>query len=190
MRTDGGRTGALRITRAIGASALLVVGAVHLEQYTVAHFSDIPTIGPLFLVNFVAATSLGLVLLIPMRASARGGRLLFDSMAALAGIGVSAGALAALVISEHTQLFGFMEHGYRLEIVIALIAETMAILALGVFLVLVDRRARQLRERIVTREGLKEFRSSLSSPHDGPRTRLESVSADPEEHGAGGGSSN
>ncbi len=84
MRTDVGRTGALRITRAIGASALLVVGAVHLEQYTVAHFSDIPTIGSLFLMNFVAATSLGLVLLIPMRVSARGGRLLSsDSLTTL-----------------------------------------------------------------------------------------------------------
>jgi hypothetical protein len=39
----------LSVTRAIGAIALLVVGGVHLEQYTVAHFSVIPTIGPLFL---------------------------------------------------------------------------------------------------------------------------------------------
>lgn len=45
-----------------------------------------------------------------------------------------------------------MEHGYRLEIVIALTAETIAILALGAFLVLVDRWARELRERIVTRD--------------------------------------
>ncbi len=59
-------------------------------------------------------------------------------MAALAGIGVAAGAMAALLISEQTPLFGFMEHGYRIEIVIALAAEAVAILSLGVFLVLAD----------------------------------------------------
>jgi hypothetical protein len=36
-----------------------------------------------------------------------------------------------LFISEHTPLFGFMEHGYRLEIVIALAAEAVAIISLG-----------------------------------------------------------
>ncbi len=85
MKPGGGptyRIPVLSVTRALGAIALLVVGGVHLEQYTVAHFSVIPTIGPLFLVNFIAATSLGLVLLIPIRRSARRGRLLFDSLAA------------------------------------------------------------------------------------------------------------
>src|SRR5436305_13625887 len=42
---------ALRIARAVDALAMLVVGGVHLEQYTVAYFSVIPTIGALFLVN-------------------------------------------------------------------------------------------------------------------------------------------
>lgn len=43
--------------RRLAAIALLTVGAVHLEQYTVAHYSAIPTIGSLFLANFVAATA-------------------------------------------------------------------------------------------------------------------------------------
>ena len=146
------RIRALRVARAVGAIALLVVGGVHLEQYTVAHFSAIPTIGPLFLVNFIAATSLGLLLLIPIRRSARRGRLLVDSMAALAGIGVSAGALAALLISEHRPLFGFMEHGYRVEIVIAIAAEVGAIVSLGVFLAIADRRAHELRASLDTRD--------------------------------------
>jgi hypothetical protein len=133
------------VARFVGGIALLVVGGVHLEQYTVAHFSVIPTIGPLFLVNFIAGTSLGLVLLIPIRRSARPGRLLFDSLAALAGIGVAAGAMAALLISEHRPLFGFMEHGYRLEIVIAIAAEAVAIASLGVFLAIANRRADQPR---------------------------------------------
>jgi hypothetical protein len=129
---------ALCIARAVAAIALLVTGAVHLEQYTVAHFSDIPTIGSLFLLNFTAATSLGLVLLIPIRGSARRGRVLFESMAALAGIAVAAGAMAGLLISEQTPLFGFMEHSYRLEIVIAIAAEAVAILSLGAFLALAE----------------------------------------------------
>jgi hypothetical protein len=152
-RGPGDRMRALRAARTLGAIALLVVGGVHLEQYTVAHFSVIPTIGPLFLVNFIAATSLGLLLLIPTRRSARRGRLLFESLAALAGIGVAAGALAALLISEHRPLFGFMEHGYRLEIVIAIASEAVAIVSLGVFLAIAGRRPHDLRARLVTRDG-------------------------------------
>lgn len=139
-----------RTARAIGALALLVVGGVHLEQYTAAHFSVIPTIGALFLLNFIAATSLGLVLLVPVRGSAGRRRLLADSLAALSGLGVAAGALAGLVISEHAPLFGFVEHGYRLEIVIAIAAEAVAILSLGALLVMTDRRLRELEQPVAT----------------------------------------
>jgi hypothetical protein len=145
----GDRVTGLRIARALGAIALLVVGGVHLEQYTVAHFSVIPTIGPLFLVNFIGGTLLGLVLLAPVRGTYRPHRLVVDSLAALAGIGLAVGAMAALLISEQTPLFGFMEHGYRLEIVIALAAETVAIVSLGVFLACAHRRARRLRSKAV-----------------------------------------
>jgi hypothetical protein len=151
MADDRHRLAALRVTRFLGASALLVVGGVHLEQYTVAHFSAIPTIGPLFLVNFIAASSLGLLLLIPIGHSVHRGRLLLDSLAALAGIGVAVGALAALLISEHTRLFGFMEHGYRLEIVIAIASEVVVIVSFGVFLVVADRWGHELRERAPAR---------------------------------------
>jgi hypothetical protein len=130
----------------VGAAALLVVGGVHLEQYIVAHYSVIPTIGPLFLVNFIAATALGLLLLIPMRGSSRR-LLLFDSFAALSGIGIAAGALAGLLISEQTPLFGFTEFGYRLEIVIALVSEVVAILSLGVFLTVANRRTAERRQK-------------------------------------------
>lgn len=160
-RGPGHRIAVLSVARAIGAIALLVVGGVHLEQYSVAHFSVIPSIGPLFLVNFIAATSLGFVLLIPIRRSARHGRLLFDSLAALAGIGVAAGALAALLISEHTPLLGFMEHGYRIEIVIAIASESVAIVSLGIFLAIADRRAHELRARRVTRD---ETGNAASTP--------------------------
>jgi hypothetical protein len=121
-------------TRLLGALALFVVGGVHLEQYSVAHFSVIPTIGTLFMANFIAATAAGLVLLVAAAPGLRRIRPLLDVGAALAGIGVAAGAIAALLISEHAPLFGFMERGYRSEIVITIVAEGLAIVVLSVFL--------------------------------------------------------
>lgn len=67
-------------------------------------------------------------------------RELTDATAALGGLGVAAGALTALLISERAPLFGFMEHGYRIEILIAIAAETIAIVALGTVLALTWQR--------------------------------------------------
>ena len=139
------RISGLVIARVAGAVALLVVGGIHLEQYTAGHFSVVPTIGTLFFVNFVAATVLGLWLLAPVRNRYRPVRLALDCAASFAGIGVAGGALIALLISETRPLFGFMEQGYRLEIVIALVSEAAAIVLLGAFLALAWTRARGLR---------------------------------------------
>ena len=132
---DRTRTRALTATRTLGPLALLVIGIVHYQQYRSAFYSSIPTIGPLFLLNFVAGTSLGLFLIVPVRP--RLGRLgkLLDQFAALAGLGVAAGALVALVVSEHTPLFGFMEHGYRFVIVLTIAADATAIVLLTLFLI-------------------------------------------------------
>jgi hypothetical protein len=121
-------------TRTLGALALLVVGGVHYQQYHYDFYSAIPTIGPLFLANFVAATVLGLFLLSPRRASGRRGTTL-DRLAALAGVGVAAGALVGLLVSEHTPLFGFSEHGYRFAIVLALVSEALVMVMLSLFLI-------------------------------------------------------
>lgn len=134
------RLRSLRTAQAVGALSLFVVGGVHLEQYYVAYFSVVPTIGPLFLANFVGATISGLVLLVPIRLAAGRLWLALDSLVALAGIGLSLGGFAGLLVSEHTPLFGFMEHGYRLEIVLALAAEAVATVSLSVFLACVLRR--------------------------------------------------
>ena len=139
------RISSLVVARIAGGVALLVVGGIHLEQYTVGHFSVVPTIGTLFLVNFVAATVLGLWLLVPVRGGYRPLRLAVDCAVSVAGIGVAGGALIALLISEARPLFGFMEQGYRIEIVIALVSEAAAIIFLGGFLVLAWARARGLR---------------------------------------------
>jgi hypothetical protein len=128
-------TPSLIATRTLGALALLVIGGVHYQQYRYAFYSSIPTIGPLFLANFIGATALGLFLLTPVSSwLGRRGRSL-ERVAARAGIGVAAGGLVALLISEHTPLFGFMEHGYRFVIVLAIASDAVAIALLALFLV-------------------------------------------------------
>ena len=74
--------------------------------------------------------ALGLILLVPLRRTAGRRRLAFEALVTLAGIAVATGTLAALLISEYMPLFGFMEQGYRLEIVIAIAAEVVALMSL------------------------------------------------------------
>jgi hypothetical protein len=125
----------LTATRILGAITLLLIGGIHYQQYRYAFYSSVPTIGPLFLANFIGATVLGLFLLAPGKT--RLGRLgnVLEQLAALAGIGLAASGLAALLISEHTPLFGFMEHGYRFVIVLTITSEAVAIALLTLFLV-------------------------------------------------------
>jgi hypothetical protein len=133
----------LATSRLLGAFGLLATGGIHLEQYIVADYRAVPTIGPLFLLNFIAGTLLGLYFLVPARASGGPIRRWVETSAALAGWGVAAGSLVALLISEHTLLFGFMEHGYRLEIVIAIVAEGITLVAVGAVLALMSSRSRR-----------------------------------------------
>jgi hypothetical protein len=125
----------LIVARTVGAISLLVIGGIHYQQYRYALYSIVPTIGPLFIVNFIAATALGLFLLAPLKS--RLGRLgdRLDQFAALAGVGVATSGLAALLISEHTPLFGFREYGYRFVIVLTIVSEAVAIAMLTLFLV-------------------------------------------------------
>jgi hypothetical protein len=116
------------VLRASGAIAVLVVGAVHLDQYFVVHFDVVPTIGPLFLLNFIGATVIGLGLLIP---SAR--LRVLHMLLALGGIGLAATAFVFLLVSEHRTLFGFHDYGYRTAIVVALAAEAAAVVLLAGF---------------------------------------------------------
>ena len=127
--------GLMALVRLLAAISLLAVGGVHIQQYIVQDYRVIPTIGPLFLLNFIGGTVLGLYFLIPLGGRAGRVRLVMDAVAALAGCFVAAGALVALLVSEHTPLFGFMEHGYRFAIVFAIASEAVAIVALTILLV-------------------------------------------------------
>jgi hypothetical protein len=124
------------LTRYLGAAALLAVGIEHLQQYTVAHYSAIPTIGTLFALNFASATVVALGLVAPVeRIAHRFGRLLLALLAA-SGIGIAIGSLAGLFVSESGGLFGFMEAGYRTAIVLSIALEAATALLLGAFLAL------------------------------------------------------
>jgi hypothetical protein len=131
----------LTATRMLAGLTLLAIGGIHYQQYRYAFYSAIPTIGPLFLLNFIGATGLGLFLLAPgkSRLGRLGNRL--EQLTALAGIGLAASGLAALLISENAPLFGFMEHGYRFVIVLTITSEVVAIAVLTLFLVLARSRA-------------------------------------------------
>jgi hypothetical protein len=135
----GGRTPAdgrgLALSRVLGALAVLVVGAVHLEQYFAVHFEVVPIIGPLFALNFAGATVIGLGLLLPL------GRLrILHALLAVGGIGLAATSFVFLFVSEHQPLFGFQDYGYRAAILIALAAEGAAVLFLGTYLAARFRR--------------------------------------------------
>jgi hypothetical protein len=121
--------------RVLGALATLAVGAVHLWQYFKL-YSEVPTIGTLFVLNFAGATVIGLALLAPIEriAGRRGGAAV--AALALAAIGLAATSFLFLLISEHTPLFGFKEPGYDpAGIAAARVSEIATVVLLGAFLV-------------------------------------------------------
>jgi hypothetical protein len=136
---------AQRAVRYLGAAALLGVGIDHIQQYFGASYSFIPTIGTLFVLNFASAVLLAAGLVAPLeRIFARAGKPILGFLA-VSGIGVAMGSLIALLISEQTPLFGFMESGYRQAIVISIVLEVSAALMLGAFLVELLRPGRERR---------------------------------------------
>jgi hypothetical protein len=134
--TRGGSQGRLLLAaRALGALSLLATGAVHLQQFE-RLYSQIPTIGTLFVLNFAGATAIGLALLSPVeRIGGRHGSLILVLLAG-AGIALAAVAFTFLLISEQTPLFGFKEPGYDPPAIAASRgAEIASVLFLGTFLI-------------------------------------------------------
>ena len=127
------------IARYLGGVSILLVGAVHAQQYYQAYFSVVPTIGTLFLLSFVGAGAVGAVLFAPMRRLGRAGEAIL-ALAALGGIGIALGTLVSLLVSEYTPLFGFMESGYRLAVDLTLLFDVMTTAFLGFFLLAVGPR--------------------------------------------------
>jgi hypothetical protein len=127
---------ATTVTRYLGAVAVLAVGVDHIEQYYVDYYRAVPTIGTLFVLDFLSATVIAVGLLLPLRRlTSRFGDRLF-TLLALAGIGIGAGTLVGLLASENVGLFGFMEVGYRDAIVLSMIFDVAAVAFLSAFLAL------------------------------------------------------
>ena len=131
------------IARYLGALSILVVGAVHAQQYYDAYFSVVPTIGTLFLLSFIGSGVVGAVLLAPVRRLGRNLGDLILVLAALGAIGIALGSLASLLVSEYMPLFGFMESGYRLAVVLALLFDALTTVFLGVFVLTVASARRR-----------------------------------------------
>lgn len=102
------------VTRLLGAGAVLVVGVVHLQAYG-GPYSAVSTIGTLFLLNFAAATAIGVTLLLPLERLARRWATLAVVLTTAAGLGLAAVSLVMLIVAEHGVLFGFHEPGYDPE---------------------------------------------------------------------------
>ncbi|HEV3094164.1 MAG TPA: hypothetical protein VGY30_06590 [Solirubrobacteraceae bacterium] len=159
-RTSSRSPHALLALRVLGAILILFVGADHFYEYSVDDYSVVPTIGALFLLNFISASVVGLLLLAPLkRILHRLGTPVLE-LATLSGLGIAATSLAALLISEQTPLFGFMESNYRPAILVALVSETAATLCLALLLVLI-RRARSANRRSA---GTRVAERSQASP--------------------------
>jgi hypothetical protein len=103
--------------RILGAAAVLVVGAVHLEQYFGVHF-----------LNFIGSVVIAAGLLLPLRR--------LHALFALGGIAIGVVSFVFLELSEHGGIFGFQDYGYRAAIVVALAAEAAAAVLLAAYLLL------------------------------------------------------
>jgi hypothetical protein len=127
--------------------AVLATGVAHFEQYTVDDYSTVPTIGTLFLLNFIAAIVIAVGLVVPLGRIAGRYADAVRAVFAVSGIGLGVLSLVALFVSESSGLFGFVEHGYRMAIVSAIVAEAAAAVFLIIFLVANGTGLQKIRRR-------------------------------------------
>jgi hypothetical protein len=105
---------------ALGAILLAGEAAVHLQQYA-SSFHEVRWIGPLFLANAAASMAAIAGLAHPRT----------RTLAALAGVVISAVALGSLVVSYGHGLFGWQEFGFRTPIALAMITEIGSVILLA-----------------------------------------------------------
>jgi hypothetical protein len=109
--------------RLVSIGLLGALGWVHLHLWQQG-YRHIPTIGPLFLAAAVSAALVGFCLLV--RAS---------RLVGLAGVGLSLGILAGLIVSVNVGLFGFKESLSAPFAVESILLEVAAGLTLGAWMV-------------------------------------------------------
>jgi hypothetical protein len=131
----------------LGALSVLATGVDHIQQYYANDYSSVPTIGTLFFLNFVSAVVIAVGLLAPLGRIAGRHADAIRAIFAVGGIGIGVLSLAGLFVSEMSGLFGFVEHGYRMAIVLAIVAEAAAIVFLVIFLAANGTGIRTISER-------------------------------------------
>ena len=131
----------------LGAASLVVSGVDHIQQYYANDYRTVPTIGRLFVLNFVSAVVVAAGLIAPIGRIAGRYADAIRAVLAVAGIGIAVLSLAALFVSESSSLFGFTENGYRRAIVVAIASEVAAVVFLAVYLVASWAELRTTRER-------------------------------------------
>lgn len=102
--------------RGIAAGGVLLSGAVHLELWDVEGFRQVPTIGPLFLLNAIGGGVLGLLVLTWRH-----------WLPALAAAGYGALTVGAFWVSVEHGLFGWHDSGAGSGQALAQAAEYVAI---------------------------------------------------------------
>ncbi len=122
------RSNGLRVP---AAALVAVIAGVHFQQY-VDFISQVPTVGVLFLLNAAGGAGLAAALLSRERRLAL--------LAALGSIGLAAGSLISIAIALNGNFFGYSEPTLRFPIVIAILAEALALPVLGLLLAR-ERRA-------------------------------------------------
>jgi hypothetical protein len=121
----------LQMMRRVGVLAILVTGAVHLQQY-LGDYHEVPTIGPLFLLNAIGSGVVAVGLLVPLQrwlGERRGD--VAVGLIALSGVAIGLGSLVGLYIAETSTLFGFSEGTLETVMWIAIVAEAAAVALLG-----------------------------------------------------------
>ena len=131
----------------LGAVSVLATGVDHIQQYYSDDYSTVPTIGTLFFLNFVSAVIVAVGLVAPLGRIAGRYADAIRALFAVAGIGIAVLSLAALFVSESSGLFGFVEHGYRTPIALAIVAEVAATVFLVTFLAANGTGLQRLRSR-------------------------------------------
>jgi hypothetical protein len=104
--------------RLTAAALIAVIASVHFQQY-VDFMSEVPKVGVLFLLN--AAGGAGLVFALISRER------LLRLPAELGAIGLAVGSLVSITIALSGNFLGYSEPSLRLPIVIAIVAEVIAI---------------------------------------------------------------
>ena len=98
-----------------------VVAGVHFQQY-IDFMSRVPTVGVLFLINAAGGAGLAFALLSRER--------LLVLLASIGSIALAAASLVSVMIALGGSFFGYSEPTLRFPIVIAIVAEALAILVL------------------------------------------------------------